>query len=60
MGRLKQFLIEQEMQISGNWIEKDHLEYLAWRKQIEEEELHYEQKRIRSLSHEQESSPKDR
>ena len=60
MGKLKQFLIEQEMQISGNWREQDHIEYLAWKKQIEEEELYYEQERIRSLSYEQKNKTKNR
>jgi len=43
MGRLKEFLIEEQMRITGNWREKDHTEYLAWRKKIEEEEkIYYE------------------
>ena len=55
MGRIKEFLINEQMRISGNWREQDHLEYLAWRKQIEKEEQEYEQerKRIESLSYKQ-------
>tara|TARA_X000001382_G_scaffold101953_1_gene76653 strand:- start:9671 stop:9859 length:189 start_codon:yes stop_codon:yes gene_type:complete len=45
MGRLKTFLIQEQMRISGNWREKDSLEYLAWRKSIEEkEQIYYEGK----------------
>ena len=35
MGRIKEFLINEQMRITGNWREKDHYEYLAWRKHIE-------------------------
>jgi len=43
MGRYKQFLIEEEMRITGNWREQDHTEYLAWRKELEkQEQLYYE------------------
>ena len=37
MGRLKEFLINEQMRISGNWREKDHYDYLAWKKQLENE-----------------------
>ena len=35
MGRIKEFLINEQMRITGNWRERDHYEYLAWRKHIE-------------------------
>ena len=53
MGRLKEFLIQEQMRLEGNFRERDHYEYLAWRKQLEEEQYYEEEKRIRSLSHEQ-------
>lgn len=60
MGRLKEFLIEQQMQISGNWREKDHIEYLAWRKQIEEEErVYYEGRTKVSRGNKQRDSKKN-
>ena len=60
MGRLKEFLINEQMRISGNWREKDHYDYLAWKKQLENE-LQYEQKeRVRSLTYEQKGKSKDR
>ena len=37
MGRVKEFLINEQMRLTGNWREKDHYEYLAWRRQIEKE-----------------------
>jgi len=43
MGRIKEFLINEQMRITGNWREKDHTDYLAWRKNIEEQErIYYE------------------
>lgn len=54
MGRLKEFLIQEQMRLEGNFRERDHFEYLAWRKQLEIEEQKYErQEKIRSLSYEQ-------
>lgn len=46
MGRIKEFLINEQMRITGNWREQDHVEYLAWRKQLleEDERVHYEGK----------------
>lgn len=38
MGRYKEFLIEEQMRITGNWREQDHVEYLAWRKDLENQE----------------------
>lgn len=38
MGRLKEFLINEQMRITGNWREQDHAEYLAWRNQLEQED----------------------
>ena len=35
MGKIKEFLINEQMRITGNWREKDHYEYLAWRKNME-------------------------
>ena len=57
MGRLKNFLIQEQMRLEGNYRERDHYEYLAWRNDLIEKQEHqyYEQERqrIRSLSHEQ-------
>ncbi len=59
MGRVKEFLINEQMRISGNWREKDHYDYLAWRNQLEKE--HYEKgKGNRSLSHKQKSESENR
>ena len=45
MGRIKEFLINEQMRITGNWREQDHAEYLAWRKQLEQDErVYYEGK----------------
>tara|TARA_R100000278_G_C5362019_1_gene125740 strand:- start:84 stop:275 length:192 start_codon:yes stop_codon:yes gene_type:complete len=45
MGRLKEFLINEQMRITGNWREQDHAEYLAWRNELEQEErVYYEGK----------------
>jgi hypothetical protein len=56
MARLKEFLIQEQMRLEGNFRERDHFEYLAWRKQLEIEEQEYErQEKIRSLSYEQKS-----
>ena len=43
MGRVKEFLINEHMRLTGNWREKDHYEYLAWRRQLEAEWQHKEQ-----------------
>jgi len=60
MGKLKEFLINEQMRITGDWREQNHYEYLAWRASLEEQK-HYEQKeRVRSLSYEQEGKEKDR
>jgi hypothetical protein len=37
MGRLKEFLINEQMKISGNWRERDHYDYLAWRTKLKNE-----------------------
>ena len=50
MGRYKEFLINEQMRITGNWREQDHHEYLAWRSQIEKEHLKCEGKTIISKS----------
>ena len=55
MGRLKEFLIQEQMRLEGNFKERDHYEYLAWRKQLEEQQDYDEKERIRSLSYEQKS-----
>ena len=55
MGRLKEFLIQEQMRLEGNFKERDHYEYLAWRKQLEEQESYDEKERVRSLSYEQKS-----
>tara|TARA_B110000902_G_C14245033_1_gene563945 strand:+ start:171 stop:356 length:186 start_codon:yes stop_codon:yes gene_type:complete len=61
MGRLKEFLIQERMRLEGNYRERDHFEYLAWRRQLEVEEQEYERKeKIRSLSYEQESKKQHR
>jgi hypothetical protein len=59
MGRLKEFLINEQMRISGDWREQNHYEYLAWRKQLEEEQ-YGKQKRIRIVSHRRGDKTKDR
>jgi hypothetical protein len=59
MGRLKEFLINEQMRISGDWREQNHYEYLAWRKQLEEEE-YGKQERIRIVSHRRGDEAKDR
>ena len=41
MGRLKQFLINEQMKITGNWREKDHYEYLTWKKGLPKEKKVY-------------------
>tara|TARA_B110000977_G_scaffold173020_1_gene225854 strand:+ start:4832 stop:5035 length:204 start_codon:yes stop_codon:yes gene_type:complete len=56
MGRLKQFLIQEQMRLSGDWREQNHYEYLAWRKQLEEQRQHEE----RELPHEHTSKSQDR
>jgi|TARA_R100000541_G_scaffold317_1_gene1968 hypothetical protein len=56
MGRLKQFLIQEQMRLSGDWREQNHYEYLAWRKSLEEQEQYGEQE----LSHEQGDKSEDR
>jgi hypothetical protein len=43
MGRLKTFLINEQMRLSGDWREQNHYEYLAWRKSLEEQEQYGEQ-----------------
>tara|TARA_B100000497_G_C7526197_1_gene319453 strand:- start:190 stop:348 length:159 start_codon:yes stop_codon:yes gene_type:complete len=43
MGRVKEFLINEHMRLTGNWREKDHYEYLAWRRQLEAEWQYKEQ-----------------
>ena len=54
MGRLKEFLIQEQMRLEGNFRERDHFEYLAWRRQLEIEEQEYERKeRIRAVSFKQ-------
>ena len=60
MGRYKQFLIEEEMRITGNWREQDHAEYLAWRKELEKQEhLYYEGRTEVSRRDKQGDSKKD-
>lgn len=45
MGRVKEFLINEQMRITGNWREQDHVEYLAWRKDLDkQEQIYYEGK----------------
>jgi|TARA_B110000908_G_C10203129_1_gene426327 hypothetical protein len=51
MGRLKEFLIEEQMRLSGDWREQNHYEYLAWRKQLESEQQYEERERVRSVSY---------
>ena len=54
MGRLKEFLIQEQMRLEGNFRERDHFEYLAWRRHLEIEEQEYERKeRIRAVSFKQ-------
>lgn len=60
MGRLKEFLINEQMRISGDWREQNHYEYLAWRKQLEEQEQYGKQERIRIVSHRRGDKTKDR
>lgn len=48
MGRIKEFLINEQMRITGNWREQDHHEYLAWRKGLENEQ--HEQERGKQIS----------
>jgi len=61
MGRLKAFLINEQMRLEGNYRERDHYEYLAWRRQLEIDEREYEEKeRIRSLSFKQEGEDSNR
>lgn len=59
MGRLKEFLINEQMKISGNWREKDHYDYLAWEHKLKNEK-HEEEQRHRSLSHKQKSESENR
>jgi len=59
MGRLKEFLINEQMRISGDWREQNHYEYLAWRRKLEEQE-HGKQERIRIVSHRRGDETKDR
>lgn len=56
MGRLKTFLINEQMRLSGDWREQNHYEYLAWRKNLEEQEQYGEQE----LSHGQGYKSEDR
>jgi|SaaInlStandDraft_1057018.scaffolds.fasta_scaffold10559_3 hypothetical protein len=48
MGRYKEFLINEQMRITGNWREKDHHEYLAWRKNLDNE--HQQEERRKEIS----------
>lgn len=60
MGRLKEFLINEQMKLEGNYRERDHYEYLAWRKQLEIDEREYERReRIRSISYQQKDKDSD-
>ena len=56
MGRLKTFLINEQMRLSGDWREQNHYEYLAWRKNLEEQEQYGEQE----LPHGQGDKSEDR
>jgi|TARA_B110000967_G_scaffold128632_1_gene131395 hypothetical protein len=56
MGRLKNFLIEEQMRLSGDWREQNHYEYLAWRKQLQEQRQYEEH----GLSHKHGGKNEDR
>ena len=59
MGRYKEFLINEQMRITGNWREQDHADYLAWRKDLEvKEQFYYEGKGKVSRRKEQGDSKK--
>ena len=59
MGGYKEFLINEQMRITGNWREQDHHEYLAWRAQIKKEHLEYEGRAEISRRDKQGDSKKD-
>jgi len=50
MGRLKEFLIQEQMRLEGDFRERNHYEYLAWRKQLEEEKQYEQKEKIKSDS----------